>query len=204
MRSGGHIRGHRFGGLTAVRAVNRFKDEMARLNRLQTARSAALRIPIDAPKKVTESGVEVQGLGNCLTKFSRCCCPVPGDEIIGFITKGFGVSVHRRDCVNVVEAMTRDEDKGRWVDVNWANAKDQLFETRLQIFSKNKEGLVLDIVTALNAMKAKVASLNARNLGSGNAEVSISVSVTGLDQLRDVMSRIQRVNGIMEVRRMNS
>ena len=96
-------------------------------------------------------GILVEGLSNCLVKFSRCCTPVPGDDIIGFITRGQGVSIHRRDCTNCIQLMNQPENQGRWVHVSWADSITDSYVTTVTIASKDRSGLVMDIATMLNS-----------------------------------------------------
>ena len=193
-----------YGGVTAVKAVNRIRDELARQTRVQSDKTAIERLLQESKKpKQTQSGLIVEDLDNCLTKFSRCCTPVPGDDIIGFITKGFGVSVHRTNCANVAHAM-QTEGEGRWVNVSWANTPDQKYDARLEISAKDRDNFVADVVTAVTANKVKVMSISAKALPDSYAVVSLIVAVTDIQQLSEVINRIKRVAGVVEIRRANS
>ena len=197
-----------YGGLTCTRAVNRFKDEIARDERQQTHKTAldklneAAERRSDKPVKAVQ-GVLVEGIGNILIKFSRCCTPVPGDPIVGFITRGTGVSVHRADCPNYLNSLKDKEKDGRWLHVEWAPHTDGLYLTALRILCRDRNGLVLDIAGVLNALNTKVRSLNARSLPGGDALVYISMEVPDLDALKLIMARLRMIRGVKEIQRGN-
>ena len=197
-----------YGGLTCTRAVNRFKDEIARDERQQTHKTAldklneAAERRSDKPVKAVQ-GVLVEGIGNILIKFSRCCTPVPGDPIVGFITRGTGVSVHRADCPNYLNSLKDKEKDGRWLRVEWAPHTDGLYLTALRILCRDRNGLVLDIAGVLNALNTKVRSLNARSIPGGDALVYISMEVPDLDALKLIMARLRMVRGVKEIQRGN-
>ena len=142
----------------------------------------------------------MEGLDNCLVKFSRCCTPVPGDDIIGFITRGQGVSIHRKDCENYLRRSRDQVDAGRWIKVSWAGQITDSYVTALTIAAKDRSGLVMDIATVLNALNAKVRNLSARDNG-GLALVNITLEVKGLGELRQIMNRLAGVPSVTEVSR---
>ena len=148
-------------------------------------------------------GVLVEGMDNCLIKFSRCCTPVPGDSIVGFITRGQGVSIHRADCPNYLNSLCKREQEGRWLNVSWADKTIGLYTTTLRILARDRNGLILDIAAVLNALNAKVRSLNARSLPEGNALVYVTTEVPDLASLRLIMARIRTLGGVREIDRGN-
>ncbi len=198
-----------YGGLTAVRAANRLRDELERHTKnekkttLDRITEAAERREQQAAKKELKpiNGVLVAGIDNCLVKFSRCCTPVPGDDIIGFITRGQGVSIHRTDCVNYTSRKDAPEDAGRWIKVGWARQITESHTTTVTLTSKDRGGLVMDIATVLNALNAKVRSLNARDNVSGVAQVAVTLEVMDTAELRYIMGRLAHIPGVIEVRR---
>ena len=143
------------------------------------------------------------GLDNCLIKFARCCTPVPGDDIVGFIPRGFGVSVHRTDCRNHISSRLDPEEGGRWIEASWADQTPGGYVTTLKVSSKNRSGLVMDVATALNTLNAKVRSLAAREAGDGLASITLSVEVDDLNELKLIMGRLSAVSGVTEVARSN-
>ena len=146
-------------------------------------------------------GVLVQGLSNCLIKFSRCCTPVPGDDIVGFITRGQGVSIHRRDCVNCQQLLASEENKGRWVEVSWASQINDVYVTSLTIIAKDRSGLVMDIATMLNALNAKVRTLSARDNGAGLAFTSVTLEVKDSSELKYIINKLSGIRGVNSVSR---
>ena len=143
----------------------------------------------------------VQGLENCLVKFSRCCTPVPGDDIIGFITRGQGVSIHRKDCPNYLNRRQDPESQGRWINVAWASQITDSYVTTISISSKDRSGLVMDIATVLNALNAKVRNLSSRDVGSGLALTVLTLEVKSASELRYIMSKLNAIPGVSQVTR---
>ena len=195
-----------YGGVTAARVANRLRDEqksaMAEKKSVLDRVSAAAERREERAKKEGKAvhGILVEGLDNCLVKFSRCCTPVPGDEIIGFITRGQGVSIHRKDCENYLRR-TRDQvDAGRWIHVSWASQITDSYVTILTIAAKDRSGLVMDIATVLNSLNAKVRNLSARD-NAGLALVNISLEVRSTAELRQIMNRLASVPSVTEVSR---
>jgi len=195
-----------YGGMTASRVANRLRDELARSSKadhrtaLDKVSEAAERREQQAAKKETKAihGILVEGLDNCLVKFSRCCTPVPGDDIIGFITRGQGVSIHRRDCENYLRRKTTPEEEGRWIRVSWADRITESYITSLVLYAKDRSGLVMDIATVLNTLNAKVRTLNARNSG-GNAQIHVTLEAKNAAELRYIMGKLGAVAGVTEV-----
>ena len=197
-----------YGGMTAVRAANRLKDEYARVQKpdkkttVDKLTEAAERREQAAAKQTGKPihGVLVAGLDNCLVKFSRCCTPVPGDDIVGFITRGQGVSIHRRDCENYRSSIASPENDGRWISVSWSDHITDSYVTTLTIIAKDRSGLVMDIATVLNSLNAKVRTLSARD-NAGTAFTTITLEIKNLAELKYVMSRLAAVPGVSEVMR---
>ena len=197
-----------YGGMAATRAVNRIKDELARQQHAVDKRTVLDKVTEAAERREQMAkkagkpvhGILVEGLDNCLIKFSRCCTPVPGDDIIGYITRGQGVSIHRTDCENAKRRAERPEDEGRWINVSWADEIHESYTTTLTVVSRERGGLVMDIATVMNALNTKVRSINARDTGDKSIVV-ITLETKGLDELKSVINRIQGVSGVVEVNR---
>jgi len=207
-----------YGGMTAQKAVVRIKDELTRLNRAaadkaQTERETAgqgaaaeIIMPAgagqSAPKlpRHSESGIVVEGLDNCLVKFAKCCTPVPGDPIVGFITRGYGVSVHRQDCPNASPEKQKEEP-GRWIKVAWVEGDLSGYQTSLEIAAKDRDALTLDVAMALSSAKVKVSSLSARSMPDGYATVAIVLEVRNKDELTAVVNRLGQIQGVYQVKR---
>ena len=206
-----------YGGTTAVKAVARVKDELLRLGRLQAEKAAASSKSLEesvivpgtgaAPAagqvkpKRSDSGIVVEGLGNCLVKFAKCCTPVPGDPVIGFITRGYGVSVHRADCPNASPDKRRPEEADRWVKVSWVESDLPNYKTALELASKDRDGLTLDVAMALSAAKVKVTALSARSQPDGHATVNIVVEVKDKAELSAVINKLNNIQGVYYVAR---
>ena len=187
-----------FGGITAVKAVNRIKDELTKATRAQ--KEPQLQIKPPAAPASSNSGVIVEDIGSCMIKFSRCCTPVPGDDIIGFITKGYGVSIHRRDCPNAKQAADPSQS-GRWVRVTWAEQPDALFSTSLELETKDRDGMMLDIATVLTSLRVRIAEMTARSLPGGVGILNVSFPVHNLTELDNIRARLRGISGVVEVRR---
>ncbi len=202
-----------YGGMTAAKVANRLRDELLRAQR---SAGATGRTALDKMKDAAErrnqkdparprpiNGVLIAGLDNCLLKFARCCTPVAGDEIVGFITRGYGVSIHRTDCKNHIVSRVNPDGEGRWVDATWDMSAAESYITTLHISSYDRNALVMDISTVLNGMNAKVRSFNARDVGAGMASTTLNVEVRNLDELKAIMARLATIQGVKQVSRGN-
>ena len=195
-----------YGGVTAARVANRMRDEqkalMAEKKSVLDKVSAAAERREERARKEGKAvhGILVEGLDNCLVKFSRCCTPVPGDEIIGFITRGQGVSIHRKDCQNYRRRKADADSEGRWIKVAWASHITDSYVTTITIAAKDRSGLVMDIATVLNSLNAKVRNLSARD-NSGLALVVITLEVQNAAELRQTMNKLATVPSVTEVSR---
>jgi GTP pyrophosphokinase len=195
-----------FGGMTATRAVNRVRDELIRAAKPSLDKTILEKINSHSPDYIQKqgkasNGIIVEGVDNCLVKFSRCCTPVPGDDIIGFITKGYGVSVHRADCPNYLNSMLRPEEAGRWIRVSWAATGKENYETSLVITANDRDHLVIDIATTLATINAKMRALSVREIEGGKALAQISLEVGGRDELKYAMNKLSAIPGVTDVRR---
>ena len=207
-----------YGGMSAQKAVGRMKEELTRLGRLerQRAEQEALRAAASTGEAIfpagkagaaprprhSDNGIIVEGLDNCMVKFSKCCTPVPGDPVVGFITKGYGVSIHRQDCPNADPARRKPEEAGRWVKVSWADAgEDAHFRTSLDISAKDRDGLALDVAMILSAQKVRLNNISARSQPDGYAMVNLEMSVKDKAELSAVINKLSAVPGVCLVRR---
>ena len=199
-----------YGGITATRVVNRIKDEVLKSQKppqkttLDRINEQAERRKAHVNEKNAVHGVLVEGLDNCLVKFSKCCTPVPGDDIVGFITRGFGVSVHRKDCKNYCLSNGDPEDLGRWIDVSWISTPGESYLTTIKLLAKERGGLVMDIASVLNALTAKVISLSARDIEGGRATAVLTLEVKQLSDLETIMARLATIAGVYEISRAGS
>ena len=193
-----------YGGIQLWKVLPRIKEEAQRLQK-----SASPDQPQELPPPTTPepkgrvaSGVLVDGMDNCLIKFSRCCNPLPGDEIIGFITRGFGVSIHKRSCSNVPRDLTQCPEPERWVNAHWAGDVKDDFKSTLHILAVDRGGLLADVTQQLSNMKILIHALNSRQeRGSGNAIISATISINGLPQLQNIIERLGKIPGVISIDR---
>ena len=193
-----------YGGIQLWKVLPRIKEEAQRLQK-----SASPGQPQELPPPTTPepkgrvaSGVLVDGMDNCLIKFSRCCNPLPGDEIIGFITRGFGVSIHKRSCSNVPRDLTQCPEPERWVNAHWAGDVKDDFKSTLHILAVDRGGLLADVTQQLSNMKIFIHALNSRQeRGSGNAIISATISINGLPQLQNIIERLGKIPGVISIDR---
>ena len=187
-----------FGGITAVKAVNRIKDELTKATRAQ--KEPQLQIKPPAAPASSNSGVIVEDIGSCMIKFSRCCTPVPGDDIIGFITKGFGVSIHRADCPN---AQNREDPRqaARWVRVRWATQEEQPFETTLELDCITRDGLILDVAMVLSTARVRVKEMSGKDLPGGRSAITIRFEVKDVAELESVRTKLLNIRDVVGSRR---
>ena len=191
-----------YGGMTAVKCVNRIRDELLKATKAPLKEALT---PKQLQNKktgaVNNGGVIVEDIGSCLLKFARCCTPVPGDEIVGFVTKGYGVSIHRCDCVNAAPAVIEKQPE-RWVRANWAAAlPEEPFDTSLEADCRDRDGLLLDIATVMTSMKIRMREINCRTVGEGRAVASLTFCVRDVQELNTVCAKIRTVPGVEQVRR---
>jgi len=190
-----------YGGISAQKVVNRIRDE------LRTVAKTKKDEPVVVPDKIEIAytkhprGVMVEGLDNCLVKFARCCTPIPGDAVTGFITRGYGVSVHRQDCQNYIKSLKDPEEEGRWIRVSWADSDGSLYSTTIDVQVIDRTGIVVDVASALNSLNVKISSFNARAASGGVTSITIVVEVKNRDELVSAMARLMGISGVSDVRR---
>ncbi|MFI3312520.1 MAG: ACT domain-containing protein, partial [Eubacteriales bacterium] len=191
-----------YGGLTALKAVGRIKSDVTISSKISAQKDKVLP-GLDLTKtasKKNDSGVMVEGIDSCMVKFARCCTPVPGDSIIGFITKGYGVSIHRTDCPNTKPA-TDPAQSDRWVAASWLSQAQEPFSTSLEIDSINRQGVVVDIATILATMKLRVTEISGRDLTDGRCLSHVTFEVKNIQELNTATQKIRNLSGVTEVRR---
>ena len=150
------------------------------------------------PNKNTNSGVIVKGIDNCLVKFSKCCNPVPGDEIIGYITKGRGVSIHRKDCINVKELFEEEE---RIIDVEWCDTEKASYKVDIEIHSNDRDGLVSDMAREINNSKAVMLLINSKVNKERIVTTQMTLEVENLEELNKTLKALRKIDSVYEVKR---
>lgn len=181
-----------YGGITVRKVISRVAELAPKPER-----------PLPATKTLKtrpSSGIIVEGVDNCLVKFARCCTPIPGDEIIGFITKGFGVSIHRTDCPNI-QSLNTPENTGRILRVHWVPTPNEQYQTALQIRGRNRRGLLADIAMALSDMHIDASSISAHELQKAQAQIDAVVILRNAEQLGQVAVRLKNIEGVTDVER---
>ncbi len=201
-----------YGGLTAVKAVGRIRDDINKALRIQANEKQNMSQIQTSPLKTSPdseavkrnrhavNGVIVEDIDSCMIKFAKCCTPVPGDAIVGFITKGFGVSVHRADCPN---AQNRDEphQAARWVRVRWAGMDDQPFETTLELDCITRDGLLLDVATTMTTARVRVKELFGRDLPGGRSMFTVRFEVKDVQELESIRKKLLNIRDVVGSRR---
>ncbi|MCL2748251.1 MAG: bifunctional (p)ppGpp synthetase/guanosine-3',5'-bis(diphosphate) 3'-pyrophosphohydrolase [Oscillospiraceae bacterium] len=191
-----------YGGIPALRAVNRIRDELTRINQLQSDKETVSKLISqvrNAPAPV--SGVVVEGVDNCLIKFARCCAPVPGDPIIGFITRGYGVSLHREGCRNALTSQKNSINAGRWIVVRWSENIKEAYQTGLCLSARDRNGLITDISSVISGQKVPVRRINAKSLPDEKALLHLTLEVRDLKELDAIIRRLYLIEGMREVSR---
>lgn len=153
-------------------------------------------------KKDTSYGVTVKGENNLMVRFAKCCNPVPGDDILGYITKGRGVSIHRKDCGNLNSLIKEDPQKV--VDVSWGTSKGVAYMAEIQVKTEDKSGILSDVMNILMDSKLPLNALNAKSAKGNLAYINIKIKIDTVEQLKELMKKIKRVPGVLDVYRMNN
>ena len=190
-----------YGGVLLSRIMPRIKEDYAKLNAQKQPKQLS-----DIIRPVTskaQDGVIVEGIENCLIKFSRCCSPLPGDDIIGFITRGHGVSVHKRDCNNVPRDISTAEEPERWVRAFWSETNRDSFKATLLLNGIDRNGMLADVTMVIAGIGVPVHNVNARQTNGGNCVITVTMSVQSVEHLRSITQRLEKIDGIYHVERSN-
>lgn len=182
-----------YGGISISKILPRIKDDYGKL--VKQRENAADAPSVQKTKKAV-NGVVVEGIDNCLVRLARCCVPLPGDDIVGFVTRGYGVAVHKCDCPNVKNA-----DAERLVNVHWEGYDNGYFATSIVISAFSRIDLMADITSALAAMRIALHSMSSKDMKDGCVEVYITIDVHGLDHLRSVCARLEKIRSVFKIER---
>ena len=190
-----------YGGILLSKIIPRVKDD---LNKKAAEKKQPEIVPINEIRsKKSSDGVIVEGVDNCLIKFSHCCNPLPGDDIIGYITRGHGVSIHKRDCNNVPVNIADSPEPARWITAYWDGSKSESFTSTLRATAIDRQGILIEIMNAVNNMRVPIHSISARQLKNGNCTVILTISAESVEHLNSIIMRIEKVSGIFSVERIN-
>lgn len=192
-----------YGGVQLNNVISKLKDEYKKKN--TDPEKKLLEITTESEKKTSKgsssSGVIVSGVDNCLIRYSKCCNPVPGDSIVGYITRGRGVSIHRQDCSNISVLYSDDEEKKRMIDVFWENSKEEFYLAHLKIVSTDRNGLLLDIANIISDCKVSLKNLNARTTKDNMAVIDVSIQIKDTIQLDNLITKIRNIKDVVDVTR---
>ena len=189
-----------FGGITAAKVITRLRDSYQNDHK-EDLPPEIIAKQIGKKRKTSDNGIEVRGVDNCLVRLSRCCNPVPGDDIIGFITRGRGVSVHRCDCINVQKEKLTEDMKSRIIECNWLDDISSSFSAEISIECTNRPGILADVIGVVSEQKLNLIAANARPLKDRTALIDITIEVVSRDQIENIIRKLHRVPGVYDIKR---
>ena len=189
-----------FGANSPVKVIARMLQEYRKEHEEEDIEKKIEELAKNKQKRIknSNSGIIVKGIDNCLVKLSKCCNPLPGDEIVGYITKGRGVSVHRKDCVNVKDLLS---EENRMIDVEWVGEEKSEYKADIEIYSNDRNGLLVDILKEIGTTKANILGVNTKTTKERIAIIDITLEVENLDELNKVFKVIRKVDSVYEVSR---
>lgn len=190
-----------YGGIFLSKIMPRIKDEYSKLVKVAKPEPVEIK-PIR--ESSSSDGVIVDGMSDCLIRFSKCCAPLPGDEIIGFITRGHGVSIHKRDCNNVPIDILSAAEPGRWINASWsATSRRTSFISTLRISGIDRDGLLADVTVMLYNMHVSLHAVNARPTKDGNSVILVTLSAENVEHLKSIINHVEKIHGVFSVERIN-
>ncbi|MBS5858127.1 MAG: RelA/SpoT family protein [Clostridia bacterium] len=189
-----------FGANSSVKVIARMLQEYRKEHQEEDIEQKLEELKKAKQRKVkpSNSGIIVKGIDNCLVKLSKCCNPLPGDEIVGYITKGRGVSVHRKDCINVKDLIS---EENRMIDVEWYEEEKASYQAEVEVFSNDRTGLLVDILKELGTTKANILGVNTKTTKERIAIINITLELENLTELNKVLRAIRKVDSVYEVKR---
>ena len=188
-----------YGGLTMLSCMPRVREEYAKLRENNETKPLEEIEHFETQHAV--DGVVVDGMDNCPIKFAKCCSPLPGDDIVGFVTRGYGVSIHKRTCANAINGMRDTSNAGRWVNAHWQLEASQNFKATLELTALDRDGLMMDVAGALKDMHVPIYAINAPQAEKGRAIMNLTVGITNTEHLKRVMTRLGKIKDITNVTR---
>ena len=197
------------GGLKEGQVVNKMVEERKKKLNLEVTDASVLqgieemnsKAPVETKK--SKSGITVKGIHDVAVRFSRCCSPVPGDEIVGFVTRGRGVSIHRTDCINIINLP--EVERSRLIDAEWQqpeneNSKER-YATEIQIFANNRIGMFVDISKVFTERQIDITSVNSRINKQGKATITMTFDIHGIEELNRLTDKLRQIDGILDIER---
>ena len=196
-----------YGGVSINKMMPHIKDEYVKeFKQTEPAEEDVIKITKPSQKKRAKSqdGVVIEGIDNCLIKLSKCCSPVPGDKIIGFITRGNGVSIHKRDCTNVPKVIELADEPDRWIPAGWDSSVKEDFTATVSMTCLDRVGLMADVSKMIADMRVMIYGINTKSKKDGRASLELTIGVNGIEHLNGVMAKLRKINGVLDVERSNS
>ena len=200
-----------YGGIPLNKFANKLRDEIGKItvqeaDPVPVTDETIIQKAQQKPKNIkSNGGIIVDGEHGCLVKFAKCCNPLPGDEVIGFVTKGYGISIHKKDCPNVLEGMKNEENKHRWKAARWdvgqTGGHKDVYEALLQLFTEDRVGMLADVAVALADMKVAILHVNSQKRSNGNGIISLKISCKNIDHYNSIVARLRTLDGVESVGR---
>ena len=194
------------GGLKEGQVINKMIEEQKKIAKKEISESALLESLSDnntAVHKKSKNGITVKGIEDIAVRFSKCCNPVPGDEIVGFITRGRGVSIHRTDCINVMNLPS--DDRTRLIPAEWQEFEDakleEKYQTELQIFAHNRQGLIFDIIRIYSENNITINNMNARTNKQDISTINLVFDIKGREELNSLIGKLRQITGVIDIER---
>ena len=188
-----------YGGITVANCLPKLKEEWQK-RKSEEGRNEQL-AKVDLSKVHATDGVVVEGFDNTPIKFAKCCSPLPGDPIVGFITRGFGVSIHKQSCVNAISSMKDPTNAPRWVKAYWADSVKDSYKAGLEIVALDRNELLRDVLSALADIRVPIYTMNARQVENNCAVVSLTIGINNTEHLNRVVARLSKVKDVLKVTR---
>ena len=192
-----------YGGMTIANCLPKLREEYQKLRAAEAAETK----PVDELAKVdlrrvhATDGVVVEGFDNTPIKFAKCCSPLPGDPIVGFITRGFGVSIHKQSCANALSSMRDPSNAPRWVKAYWADSVKDSYKAGLEIVALDRNDLLRDVLAALSDIRVPLYTVNARQVENNCAVVTLTIGINNTEHLNRVVARLSKVKDVLKVTR---
>ena len=192
-----------YGGMTIANCLPKLKEEWQKLKAAEAEENKSVEdLPkVDLSRVHATDGVVVEGFDNTPIKFAKCCSPLPGDPIVGFITRGFGVSIHKQSCVNAIASMKDPSNAPRWVKAYWADSVKDSYKAGLEIIALNRNELLQDVLSALADIRVPIYAMNARQVENNCAVVSLTIGINNTEHLNRVVARLSKVRDVLKVTR---
>ncbi len=190
-----------FGSTNASRFITRLNTECKKrlLEEEQLTPAEVIPLVVKTTSKPNKSGVIVEGIDNCLTRFSHCCNPVPGDKIVGYVTRGRGVAIHRADCINMIQVQANTDEFNRFIPVHWAEDTSSTFQSMLYVTATDRSNLLLDIMSTISELKTQLTNVNARTGKNNLAIIELTLEISDTEQLEIAIKKLKNIDSVLSV-----